>query len=148
MLVRRCLKDAGDPKLTHYEEVCSLYRKKFDEDPLYKVVPYEGIMETLGKLQNAGVKLAVCSNKPHEAAVKVIARMFEGCFDLVIGQSDRIRRKPSPDGPLKVAVGVWSTAFRVHVHRGYKNRYGDRYCCWNAYSRSTLGIQGQRRTGK
>ena len=78
MLVRRCLKDAGDPKLTHYEEVCSLYRKKFDEDPLYKVVPYE-------------------------AAVKVIARMFEGCFDLVIGQSDRIRRKPSPDGPLKVA---------------------------------------------
>ena len=103
MLVRRCLKDAGDPKLMHYEEVCSLYRKKFDEDPLYKVVPYEGIMETLGKLQNAGVKLAVCSNKPHEAAVKVIARMFEGCFDLVIGQSDRIRRKPAPDGPLKVA---------------------------------------------
>ena len=29
--------------------------------------------------------------------------MFDGYFDLVIGQSDEIRRKPAPDGPLKVA---------------------------------------------
>ena len=46
MLVRRCLKDAGDPELTHFEECRALYRKKFDEDPLYKVVPYEGIRDT------------------------------------------------------------------------------------------------------
>ena len=43
MLVRRCLRDAGDPGLTRFEECRELYRKKFDEDPLYKVVPYEGI---------------------------------------------------------------------------------------------------------
>ena len=103
MLVRRCLKDAGDPELVHFEECRALYRKKFDEDPLYKVVPYDGIMEMLHTLRNAGVKLAVCSNKPHIAAVKVIDKMFAGCFDLVIGQSDAIRRKPAPDGPLKAA---------------------------------------------
>lgn len=103
MLVRRCLKDAGDPELTHFEECRALYRKKFDEDPLYKVVPYEGIRDTLQTLKNAGVKLAVCSNKPHIAAVKVIDKMFPGYFDLVIGQSDEIRRKPAPDGPLKAA---------------------------------------------
>ena len=103
MLVRRCLKDAGDPELTHFEECRALYRKKFDEDPLYKVVPYEGIRDTLQTLKNAGVKLAVCSNKPHIAAVKVIDKMFPGYFDLVIGQSDAIRRKPAPDGPLKAA---------------------------------------------
>ena len=104
MLVRRCLKDAGDPELTHFEECRALYRKKFDEDPLYKVVPYEGIRDTLQTLKNAGVKLAVCSNKPHIAAVKVIDKMFPGYFDLVIGQSDAIRRKPAPDGPLKAAA--------------------------------------------
>ena len=37
------------------------------------------------------------------AAVKVIEKMFDGYFDLVIGQSDSIRRKPAPDGPLKAA---------------------------------------------
>ena len=40
MLVRRCLRDAGDPGFTRFEECRELYRKKFDEDPLYKVVPY------------------------------------------------------------------------------------------------------------
>ena len=104
MLVRRCLRDAGDPGLTRFEECRELYRKKFDEDPLYKVVPYEGIMELLHALRAAGVKLAVCTNKPHIAAVKVIDKMFTGCFDLVIGQSDAIRRKPAPDGPLKAAA--------------------------------------------
>ena len=103
MLVRRCLTDAGDPKLVHYEEARRLYREKFDLDPLYKVVPYDGIMKTLKELRENGVKLAVCSNKPHEAAVKVIGEMFDGYFDLVIGQSDRIRRKPAPDGPLMAA---------------------------------------------
>lgn len=33
MLIRRCLKDAGDPELMHYEECRSLYREKFDADP-------------------------------------------------------------------------------------------------------------------
>ena len=59
MLIRRCLKDAGDPELTHYEEVRRIYRKKFDEDPLYKVVPYEGIKEMLKELKKRGMKLAV-----------------------------------------------------------------------------------------
>ena len=103
MLIRRCLKDAGDPELTHYDKCRSLYREKFDADPLYKVVPYDGIMETLKKLKNRGMKLAVCSNKPHVAAIKVIDQMFAGYFDLVIGQSEAIRRKPAPDGPLKAA---------------------------------------------
>lgn len=104
MLVQRFLKDAGDRDLLYYERCRCMYRRKFDEDPLYKVVPYEGIPETLAELKKQGIKLAVCSNKPHVAAVKVIAQMFEGCFDIVIGQSDEIRKKPAPDGPLKIAA--------------------------------------------
>ena len=29
--------------------------------------------------------------------------MFGGDFDLVLGQSEEIKRKPSPEGPLKIA---------------------------------------------
>ncbi|HJB87988.1 MAG TPA: HAD family hydrolase [Candidatus Blautia excrementigallinarum] len=103
MLVRRCLIDAGDKDLTHYEEMRKIYRERFDEDPLYKVVPYPGIPEMLREMKKRGIYTAVCSNKPHEAAVKVIASLFGDSFDLVIGQSDRIRRKPAPDAPLKAA---------------------------------------------
>lgn len=104
MLVQRALIDAGDKELVHYEEARRMYRRLFDEDPFYKLQHYPGMQDTLKALKHAGVKLAVCSNKPHEAAVKVIARMFEAEeFDMVLGQSEEIRKKPAPDGPLKVA---------------------------------------------
>ena len=83
MLIRRALKDAGDPELAHYDEGQKLYREMFEADPMYKVVPYKGMPETLKKLKEHGMKLAVCSNKPHPAAVKVIAQLFDGEFDLV-----------------------------------------------------------------
>lgn len=104
LLVQRCLKDAGDPELTHYEEARRTYRARFDADPLYKVTIYDGIPQLLHNLKERGVRLAVCSNKPHEAAVKVVSALFgNNEFDIVIGQSDSIRRKPAPDAPLKAA---------------------------------------------
>ena len=81
-----------------------LYRKEFDKDPFYKIQHYPGMPETLKTLKQNGVKLGVCSNKPHEAAVKVVKRMFgDQIFDMVMGQSDSVRKKPAPDGPLKTA---------------------------------------------
>lgn len=109
MLVSRCLKDAGDVELAHFEEAKKLYRERFDADPLYRVTPYRGIPEVLRELKKNGVKLAVCSNKPHEAAVKVIDQLFGKDLDLVIGQSSRIRRKPAPDAPLK-AAGIFGVS--------------------------------------
>lgn len=103
MLMRRALKDAGDAELTRYEEGQKLYREMFAEDPMYKVTCYEGMPETLKELKNRGMKLAVCTNKPHPAAVKVIEQLYGGDFDIVIGQSEAVRRKPAPDGPLMVA---------------------------------------------
>ena len=103
MLIRRALKDAGDPELTHYEEGERLYREMFAADPMYKVVHYQRTPEPLKEPQKHGLKLGVCSNTPHPAAVKVIAQLFGEEFDMVVGQSDAIRRKPAPDGPLMVA---------------------------------------------
>ena len=71
MLVRRALKDAGDPELVHYEEARKMYRERFDEDPLYKVTRYDGMQSTVEELRKKGMKLAVCSNKPHPAALKI-----------------------------------------------------------------------------
>lgn len=103
MLMQRALKDAGDKELVYYEEGRRLYREMFAADPMYKVVPYDGMPETLKELKKRGIRLAVCSNKPHPAAVKVIAQLYGDDFDMVLGQSDAVRRKPAPDGPLMIA---------------------------------------------
>ena len=103
MLMKRCLTDAGDRELVHYDEGRQLYRDMFAEDPMYKVVHYEGMPETIQNMKAQGIRLAVCSNKPHPAAVEVIRQMFDGQFDMVLGQSSAVRRKPAPDGPLMIA---------------------------------------------
>lgn len=103
MLVTRALRDAGDSELIHLDEAEKIYKKMFADNPMYKVVPYEGIPEVLKEFRRRGIKLSVCSNKPNLATLKVIDTMFPGEFELVIGQSDAIRRKPAPDGALKIA---------------------------------------------
>lgn len=104
VLVKRLLIDAGDPELHHYEEARTIYRKKFDADPFYKLQHYPGMQETLRQLNEKGIRLGVCTNKPHAAAVKVIEKMFpDHEFDMVVGQSSSVRKKPAPDGPLKIA---------------------------------------------
>ena len=60
--------------------------------------PYRGVPELLMKLQQAGHKLAVASNKPHQATVDLVKRFFpEINFVRVFGQRDGIPVKPAPD---------------------------------------------------
>ncbi|MDO5338454.1 MAG: HAD family hydrolase [Eubacteriales bacterium] len=106
MLMKRCLLDAGDTELNYWKEGSRRYRQIFAEDPMYRVTHYPGMPETLWELKRKGARLAVCSNKPHTAAVKVIDTMFKGVFDMVLGQQEGIRRKPFPDAPLKIAEAL------------------------------------------
>ena len=103
MLIRRCLADAGDPELSFFSEADRMYRKLFNEDPLFQVTQYEGMEETLKKMKQNGLRLAVCTNKPHPAALKVIEALYGNLFDEVMGQREGIRRKPAPDIPLALA---------------------------------------------
>lgn len=107
MLVKRCLQESGDVQLAHYEEARALYKKLFAQDPCRKISLYPGIPTLLEGIRAKEIKLAVCSNKPHEAAVKVIHTLFEDeIFDMVLGQKPDIPRKPAPDAPLKIAQSL------------------------------------------
>ena len=103
MLVRRCLKDAGDPELTLLEKMDQVYRERFNANPLYLVRAYEGMPETLCQLKEEGMFLGVCTNKPQEAALKVIRTLFGDVFDEIVGQQEGLPRKPAPDGALLLA---------------------------------------------
>lgn len=103
VLMERCMRAAGG-NLEKLDEARAMYRSIFADDPLYKVTPFDGMMETLLELKKRGVKLAVCSNKPHPAAVGAIRGLFgDELFDIVQGQEPSIPRKPAPDGALLIA---------------------------------------------
>ncbi len=104
MLVKRCLVDAGDTELSHYEKMRSVYRAYFAENCMYRVLPYPGITGMLEELKRRGIPIAVLSNKPHLQAIRVVEELFgKGVFDWVQGQTEEIPRKPDPTGALHIA---------------------------------------------
>ena len=64
-----------------------------------KTCPYEGILPLLATLRQAGVKIAVLSNKADYATQALCAKYFPNTFHLVAGEreKDGIPKKPAPD---------------------------------------------------
>ncbi|OYP12817.1 phosphoglycolate phosphatase [Lachnotalea glycerini] len=103
-MLKRSLIAAGDTNLFYFEQVKQRFQDLFAKDCMYMVKPYDGIVELLIELKNKNIKLAVLSNKPHNRAVDVVETIFgKNYFDIIIGQSDHINKKPSPDGALIIA---------------------------------------------
>lgn len=65
--------------------------------------PYPGIESLLESLQSKGIKIAVASNKYHEATKKLISEFFPKIdFVAVFGQREGVPAKPSPDVVLEI----------------------------------------------
>lgn len=64
-----------------------------------KTAPYPGILDMLSSLKDAGVKMAVVSNKGEVAVRELVKYHFDGIVEPfhAFGQRDGIRRKPEPD---------------------------------------------------
>lgn len=117
-LIRRCLAYSGDVDGESFEKAFLQYQLFFKEHCMYQVKPYEGIVETLDALKAKGLKLAVFSNKPHERTVDVINTLFGAAyFDEVLGQTDKIPKKPSPAG-VHLLTGKLGVSMEETVYVG------------------------------
>jgi phosphoglycolate phosphatase len=68
-------------------------------------VAYAGVPETLERLKDLGLKLALVTNKPAKATVAILdALSLRPFFDAVIGGDSLAERKPHP-APVLLALG-------------------------------------------
>jgi phosphoglycolate phosphatase len=103
MLVTRALpEDRRDPATI--EKCLALYKEEYARNKYVKTKPYAGVEDMLGDVSRQGMKLAVLSNKPHEFTVQCVERFLgKWKWDVVLGQTDEIPRKPSPAGAIEIA---------------------------------------------
>ncbi len=59
--------------------------------------PYSGINELLGRLADAGARMAVVSNKTQYAVTDLVAAHFPDVFEAVVGVREGVAKKPAPD---------------------------------------------------
>jgi 2-phosphoglycolate phosphatase len=84
---------AGDP-----EANVALYRKHHPSVMFSGTRLFPGVASTLKRLHEAGLKLAICSNKPVVFTKQLVEHFgLAPCFNAVVGPEDAPRPKPAPD---------------------------------------------------
>lgn len=101
-LIERSLASRGITDAPTVARILGIYKKHYDDEPLYLTKPFPGIKEMLADLRAAGYKLAVVSNKPHTASYPVVRHFFGDAFDAVTGALDGVPVKPDPTLPCHV----------------------------------------------
>lgn len=86
-----------------FERTLAQFRSYYSEHKQDHTCPYPGIIDLLDTLRDAGVTLAVLTNKDHVAAAPLIASYF-GCnrFAMVQGRTDAFAPKPAAPVTLHV----------------------------------------------
>ncbi len=100
-LTKQALEASGKMTPEFFDAFFPHFITAYEGAPYDGVTVYDGILPLLNALKTRGVVLAVCSNKPHAAAVASVENMFpEGLFDEVLGGREGIPLKPAPDAVL------------------------------------------------
>lgn len=85
--------DSDDP-----EADLAIFRKRYVATPTPPESIYPGIADLLADLAAAGLRLAVCSNKPQHLCEKVLSELgIAGHFAVVMGSIPALPAKPAPD---------------------------------------------------
>lgn len=106
-LIERMLDAQGMLTPENYKAVCKSYDSKYEAEPLYDTLPYDGIPELLAELKKRGIKAAVCTNKPINVARDVVSTLFaEDTFARIRGGEDGVAAKPDPKCTLEIAKSL------------------------------------------
>jgi phosphoglycolate phosphatase len=110
-LVERMLpQGAADPDM---ENALAAFKQYYTAHCNVHTHPYDGVVEAMAALCEAGVTLGIVSNK-NDAAVKALAQAYFGSLvSVAIGGRDGVPRKPAPDMPLLALEALGATPERA-----------------------------------
>ena len=97
-LIDHCVPAGCDPDTA--AQVLAFYRPWYDSHCRIKTAPYPGIPELMYACRDAGVLMAVISNKPDPAVRELAEAFFPGLLACAVGEKTGVRIKPNPDAVL------------------------------------------------
>ena len=113
LLERATPDEAKQPGL--WEQVQEQFHTYYGQHKADNTRPYEGMERVLNRLKEAGVSIAVLTNKPHTAAQPIMEQYYPGVFPVVQGALPGVPVKPDPTLLLqlmeRMGAGPESTLF-------------------------------------
>ncbi len=100
-LVERSLGENYDKD--RFNEYFAFCKDVYDHSQNLKTKFFHGIPDVLREFKKRGYKLAICTNKPQKPTEIVYNQyLSEFGFDMVVGQSENVKRKPDPTATLDI----------------------------------------------
>ena len=97
-LIRRALKEKGSD-LQAFNEIKPIYMELYRIHQVEHAHPYEGLVEVLTKLRDAGFSFYCVTNKPDALAHTILDMHFgKGFFKEILGAKPSLKVKPDPEG--------------------------------------------------
>ena len=98
----------GGDSHPQFQEILEYYVPYYEAHCKIKTAPYEGVLKMMARLKEAGIKMAIVSNKGDGAVKELSREFFADLVDTSVGERENIRKKPSPDSVLEAMreIGV------------------------------------------
>ena len=89
----------GGESAPDFAEVFAYFKEYYAAHSQIKTRPYEGIVEMIRAFHGQGKKMAIVSNKFHQAVVELNELYFGDLIPVAIGENEAagIQKKPAPD---------------------------------------------------
>ena len=111
-----CWRALPEDKKDKAEELHRLFKEYYSEHYLDKTVLYDGIRETVEKLRNSGVVLAVATNKPEDVAREIVSALLPDIdFVKVLGGVDYRPSKPDSAILIEIFAALPDVENRVYM---------------------------------
>ncbi len=94
-LITRALPGGTDNP--EFEQVLSDFKEHYGIHCNDLTRPYDGVMDLIQALKEAGIKMAIVSNKADFAVKELSEIYFKGTIPVAIGEREGVRKKPEPD---------------------------------------------------
>lgn len=107
----RRLMELSSPKgisTEEFDKAFNIFREYYDVHNQDKTAPYQGVVELMARLKEKGVKMAIVSNKVHEAVLALRDKFFP-YVEVAIGDDLKMARKPEPDSCYRALELLGST---------------------------------------
>lgn len=91
-----------------FDKAFATFKAYYDEHNQDKTAPYAGVVEAMAHFKEQGIKMAIVSNKVHDAVLALRDKFFP-YVEVAIGDAPGMARKPEPDSCYKALELLGST---------------------------------------